>query len=1034
MNRRFTAAAISLAMSATLAASAGTAQAQDGGDGRPAVTASGPAKRVTEAPDIAAAQLASKLSGQRVEALSERAADAGTWANPDGTLTTETYSGPVRVKEDGRWKPLDTTLVDTGAQLEPKTAVADVVLSDGGKGDFASVSRGSRTFGLDWGKTLPAPRLDGDTAVYPSVVPNGDLHVTALPHGFSESLILTERPTEPVELRLPVTLDGMELEKTAQRHLRLEDSSGDLVASAPAPRMWGTGTDPVSGDPLRHAEIATAVEQGPEGTVLVLRPSAAFLADPSVTYPVTIDPTTTLAASTDTWVATNYPDSQRGSTELKAGTYDGGTTRARSYVKFDVARFAGKKVLNAELRLHSYWSSSCSATGSGVEARRITGAWDPSAVTWGAQPATTATGAAVSKSAYGFSSACPANFMRWDVDGIAQAWADGQANHGLQIRAVDEGDSFSWRRFRSANFVDGAQGPTEPALSVTYNTRPGAAVAVNPAAGAVTADTTPTLQGRAADADGNTVRLTFEVWNADGTARIAQGVSPFVASGTTAAWTVPALAAGSYKWRIAVFDGTEWNGTWSAWRPLTVDPAVPASPTVSSAQYPADGLWHGDSGLAGAFRIADGTGKAVSAEYAFNGGAPTAAALTSGAATVFWTPATRGAHTLRTRVRNAAGTWSDWREHTFHVGVITGVLATPFINEISETHFGALLHPVDDTTEEVEEFPEETVVEEDDTPPGYVEVEDPEVEETEDSAGADATAQLPDAANSSIVGTSPDGATQTLVDMPTAVASPAELSETGLVIYPNTQKDADTIAVRSSTSAVEVFHLLRGPSAPQSFSYTAGIRPGQEITAVSENTLMISDAQGDATAFISAPLALDALGRTVPVSMRLSGNDIIVSLAPAPGQTVAFPVLLDPGAGYGDLTPAERRYCSTNPYDCNKARKDAEKAFAEAAKRYSKKSLYQGTGDAFRHCYWNARMEINIDHDTAYEVATRHESESRGVDKEMDLRNNKIGRKIGRDYRGKSKANHKARDKCISYTKNGKLWIIKSKKLVRSNA
>ncbi|MFJ1803106.1 hypothetical protein [Streptomyces sp. NPDC088180] len=52
----------------------------------------------------------------------------------------------------------------------------------------------------------------------------------------------------------------------------------------------------------------------------------------------------------------------------------------------------------------------------------------------------------------------------------------------------------------------------------------------------------------------------------------------------------------------------------------------------------------------------------------------------------------------------------------------------------------------------------------------------------------------------------------------------------------------------------------------------------------------------------------------------------------------------------------------------------------------------------------------------------------------MDLRDNKIGRKIGRDCRGRSKANHKARDTCISYTKNGKLWIIKSKKLVRSNA
>ncbi|MEF9907136.1 DNRLRE domain-containing protein [Streptomyces sp. P9-A2] len=1034
MRRRFTAAAISMAMSATLVASAGTAQAEGGGDGSPAITTSGPAEHVTEAPDITSAQLAAKLSGQRVEALSERTVDAGTWANPDGTLTTESYSGPVRVKENGRWKPLDTTLVDTGAQLEPKTAVADVVLSNGGNEDFASVSWGSRTFGLDWGKALPAPRLDGDTAVYPSVVPNGDLHVTALPHGFSESLILKKRPTEPVELRLPVTLEGMELKKTAQRHLRLEDSSGNLVASAPAPRMWGTGTDPLSGDPLRHAEIATTVEETPQGTVLVLRPSTAFLADPSVTYPVTIDPTTTLAASTDTWVATNYPDSQRGSTELKAGTYDGGTTKARSYVKFDVTKFAGKKVLNAELRLHSYWSSSCSTTGSGVEVRRITGTWDPSGVTWGAQPATTATGAAVSKSAYGYSSACPANFMRWDVAGIAQAWADGQPNHGVQIRAVNESDSLSWRRFRSANFVAGSQGPTEPALSVTYNTRPGAATALNPAAGAVTADTTPTFQGKASDADSNTVRLTFEVWNADGTTRIAQGTSPFVASGSTAAWTAPTLAAGSYKWRIEVFDGMEWSGTWSAWRTLTIDPTVPASPTVSSAHYPADGLWHGDSGQVGTFRITDGTGRAVSAEYTFDGGTTVVTALTSGTANVSWTPAARGVHTLRARVRNAAGTWSDWRDHTFHVGDITGDLTTSFINEIAETHFGSLLHPADDTTEEVEEFPEETVVEEDDTPPGHVEEEDPEVEETEDSAGADATAQLPDAANSSIVGTSPDGATQTLVNLPPAVASPAELSETGLVIYPNTQQDADTVAVRNSTSAVEVFHLLRSPNAPQSFTYTANIQPGHEITAVSENTLMISDAEGDATAFISAPLALDAKGETVPVSMRLSGNDIIVSLAPAPGQTVTFPVLLDPGAGYGDLTPAERSYCRTNAYDCNKARKDADKAFGEAAKRYPRASLYQGTGDAFRHCYWNARMEINIDHETAYEVATRHESESRGVDKEMDLRNNKIGRKIGRDYRGKSKSNHKARDKCISYVKNGKLWIIKSKKLVKSNA
>ncbi|NEE46613.1 hypothetical protein G3M55_18560, partial [Streptomyces sp. SID8455] len=65
--------------------------------------------------------------------------------------------------------------------------------------------------------------------------------------------------------------------------------------------------------------------------VLVLTPDADYF-DRDLTYPVTVDPTSTLAASTDTWVATNYPDSQVSSAELKSGTYDGGTTKARSYL------------------------------------------------------------------------------------------------------------------------------------------------------------------------------------------------------------------------------------------------------------------------------------------------------------------------------------------------------------------------------------------------------------------------------------------------------------------------------------------------------------------------------------------------------------------------------------------------------------------------------------------------------------------------------------------------------------------------------
>ncbi|GAA2439874.1 hypothetical protein GCM10010273_17010 [Streptomyces lavendulocolor] len=38
------------------------------------------------------------------------------------------------------------------------------------------------------------------------------------------------------------------------------------------------------------------------------------------------------------------------------------------------------------------------------------------------------------------------------------------------------------------------------------------------------------------------------------------------------------------------------------------------------------------------------------------------------------------------------------------------------------------------------------------------------------------------------------------------------------VVYPNTQTDADTLAIRTSQNAVETFHLLRSASAVMSYA------------------------------------------------------------------------------------------------------------------------------------------------------------------------------------------------------------------------
>ncbi len=55
----------------------------------------------TTAADIPSAKVAARLSGKRVEALSERTETSTTWVNKDGSLTTEMSAGPVRFERDG---------------------------------------------------------------------------------------------------------------------------------------------------------------------------------------------------------------------------------------------------------------------------------------------------------------------------------------------------------------------------------------------------------------------------------------------------------------------------------------------------------------------------------------------------------------------------------------------------------------------------------------------------------------------------------------------------------------------------------------------------------------------------------------------------------------------------------------------------------------------------------------------------------------------------------------------------------------------
>lgn len=554
-----------------------------------------------EAKDSTSALLMARLQDRKIEVLSERTSASTTYALPNGSMQTEDYAGPIRVKQDGDWHAIDTDLSDTGPDLEPRAAAADIAVSDGGDRTLASVTKGSESFGLGWTDELPTPTVKDATASY-DLGDGQTLSATALAQGFSENITLDSRPSDKtVSYRIPLRLRGLTLSQAGSGHLLLKNSDGKLVAEAPAPMMWDASKDPASGESAHEEQVTTKVETADDGSqTLVLTPDADFL--DTATYPVTVDPTSTLAVTTDTWVQTpDYPDSQVSSQELKSGTYDSGTDVARAYLKFDVTKLAGTDITSATMKLYNYYSATCSTSGAATQARRITSTWSSTSVTWAAQPSTTTTGMATNTGHWGYSSSCPAAWSNWNMQSIVQAWADGSTNYGLQLRSADEHDASTWRRFRSANYTTSGYAPQ---LVVTYNSYPGkpTSAAVSPSAvnaynGKRYVTTyTPTLSAKVSDPDGSTVKAQFEITNdpaySGETTYSYTATSASVSSGATATLAVPSasqLAASHLRLRVRGYDGTDY-GAWSSYLYFVPNVAKPNAPAIACSPY-SSGSW-----------------------------------------------------------------------------------------------------------------------------------------------------------------------------------------------------------------------------------------------------------------------------------------------------------------------------------------------------------------------------------------------------------------------------------------------------------
>jgi YD repeat-containing protein len=414
-------------------------------------------------------------TGQPVEIASRTTETTISYAQPDGTVQLQSAVAPVRTRVDGQWVPVDTTLELTPDGVQPVAVTGDITFSAGGEQPMAVLGNGEGTsISLDWSTPLPAPELAGDTATYRNVLPNVDLLLTATRQGFEQHLIVNARPDaatlrELQRLEFPLASDGATVtDGDADQLTVVEDGSGEVVGGAAAPLMWDARIDPQTDEPVSvrsiGLDLAPASEPGTDAT-LVLTPPSSFLTSAATVYPVTIDPTQTLGAIGDTFIQTGIANSpQGGSGELRTGSYNGGGDVALSLLRFDVSALKNRIVQSSTLSLWEFHSFSCSPRWVDV---RESGDFDPNTVTWNSQPWI---GGIVANAnvAYGYSSACPANVVNFDMTGWAQYVADSRNQYpnimALALTTSTGTDSAEWKKFNSGNAPNGV-----PIMTFTYD-------------------------------------------------------------------------------------------------------------------------------------------------------------------------------------------------------------------------------------------------------------------------------------------------------------------------------------------------------------------------------------------------------------------------------------------------------------------------------------------------------------------------------------------------------------------------------------
>jgi hypothetical protein len=339
-----------------------------------------------------------------------RTATSSTILNDNGSWTLDSYAIPVNYQDaQGQWEPINTAIIGDAAD-------AGYSYSNDANSwyvYFAAQASASKLLdahlpGLDYSEALSGAAsvsagVSGSTLTYPTILPHVDAIYTMM-HTHMEETYLLHSAQAPASFTLTYHVVGATAQQDAQGDIIFSDSSGATILTIGAPIMFESDAQgQMTPDGQSGPVSMTLSGQGPDYSV-TLTPDAQWLADPSRTFPVAIDPTYSSsdphtnssngniyadtfnesANPTTTFYTTN---SERvgGCNALPSGVTGYNTGTNRSYLKFPVnpAPSGNIRVTSANLAL---WQTTAYAGATTMDVEEIQSAWNATTLDWNNRP------------------------------------------------------------------------------------------------------------------------------------------------------------------------------------------------------------------------------------------------------------------------------------------------------------------------------------------------------------------------------------------------------------------------------------------------------------------------------------------------------------------------------------------------------------------------------------------------------------------------------------------------------------------------